>query len=497
MAEKIAEYFGALGFQVNDKGLKEFIKKLEDVADKMKGLTKASAGTSPLAKVAQGMQDIGAKAKVAADAVDKASEKIVKSNKKITQSQIKEQQKLDAALRRGNASNPLTEVQQKMRVITAKRSAAQAAGNTAEQARLDAWFAQAQRKEQALMKSSAAAYRRSSALGNSTVGRAVMGANKNVASRQAADAAELARYEAWFGKAESRDASLGIAGGKVYGRSRTAGNRTVAQVRADILAAKALRDSKSKAQGLQDERELVRQQRRKQRMDSEEERRFQNRISRTYSPLTSKLIRQQADYTKVQERYNTALAAGNKLEAERYKYAMKSLRSNIKDINRERIERRLGWFGKSMGYGRSKGGRGALALLQPSLGMVAAGGAAGAGYFMTDAFRQMMDIQSYNQQFQALYGSESSGKAGLRSYIDYSNKMGVGASKNVQEYLRFMFASKDTVGLDKGRKIYESFSVLAKTRGVKGDAYNRSLTALSQILSKGSMQSEEVDFSLL
>lgn len=253
------------------------------------------------------------------------------------------------------------------------------------------------------------------------------------------------------------------------------------QTRTQLIA---MRDfAERRATALQ-EREVARAQRRAAAGSKEEERRFQNRVSRTYSPTTSKLMRQQADLAKVQERYNTALSAGNKLEAERYKHAMKYLRLNIRDLNRERREQNLGWFGKTgraFGYGR--GMKGGLALLQPSLGMVAAGGAAGAGYFLTDAFRQTMDIQSYKQQFQALYGTEASGKAGLQSYLDYSNKMGTNASKNMQEYLRFMFASKDTVGLETGRGIYESFSVLAKTRGVKGDAYSRSLTSLSQMLS--------------
>lgn len=490
MAEKIADYFGQLGFRVDDKGLKEFVAKLDALAKQMKGLTKAAGTTNAIQKVADGMKSIGDKAKVAGDAVDKAADKMVRANKKVTQAQIKEQQKLDKALSRGNASNPLTELQNRIKANTAKRAGMQGGASAAEQARLDAWFAAAAKKEQALMRSSSAAYRRSSLLGSRQVAGIVGGANRSVAARSAADAAELARYEAWFGKAESRDAALGIAGGKDYRRSVNAGQANIRSVMADIRAAKVQRE---KASAVRVDRDALRVQRRAETAAREDERRFQNRVSRTYSPTTSKLMRQQADFTKVQERYNTAVATGNKLEAERYRHAMKYLRSNIRDLNRERFEKNLGVFGRAgraMGYGR--GATGALAMLQPSLGMVAAGGAAGAGYFLTDAFRQTMDIQSYKQQFQALYGTEDSGKAGMQSYLDYSNKMGTNASKNMQEYLRFMFASKDTVGLDTGRGIYESFSVLAKTRGVKGDAYSRSLTSLSQMLSKGGLMSEEV-----
>ncbi len=484
MAEKIAEYFGQLKFIVDDKGLREFVKKLEDVAKQMKDLTKASGGVSSIRKVADGMQAIGTSAKTAASEVDKAASKITNATKKVTQTQIREQQKLDAALRRGNAKNPLIEIQNKIKAQTAKRAAMSGSASSAEQARLDAWFAAAARKEQALMKSSSAAYRRASALGSRQVGGIVANAQRSVAARSKADAAELARYEAWFGKAESRDERLGIASGKDFRRSQAAGSRSVAAVLADVQAAKQMKEKRARVSSTQAMREEMRLRRRAETAAREDERRFQNRVSRTYSPTTSKLMRQQADLAKVQERYNTALSSGNKLEAERYRHAMKYLRLNIRDLNRERREQNLGWFGKTgraFGYGR--GMKGGLAMLQPSLGMVAAGGAAGAGYFLTDAFRQTMDIQSYKQQFQALYGTEASGKAGLQSYLDYSNKMGTNASKNMQEYLRFMFASKDTVGLETGRGIYESFSVLAKTRGVKGDAYSRSLTSLSQMLS--------------
>lgn len=489
MAEKIADYFGQLKFIVDDKPLRNFMESIDLLAGKIKGLNKKGFD-NPLSRMAKDM-------KVAAIAFSDSAAKIEAAVSKLSSAGNKLKpaggggkgrsggsagyDKWNQKVLGGGRNDPLAELQNRIKANTAKRAALQGNESVAEQARLDAWFAAAAKKEQALMRSSSAAYRRSSLLGSKQVAGIVGGANRSVAARSTADAAELARYEAWFGKAESRDAALGIAGGKDYRRSVNAGQANIRGVMADIRAAKAQRE---KASAVRVDRDALRAQRRAETASREDERRFQNRVSRTYSPTTSKLMRQQADFTKVQERYNTAVATGNKLEAERYRHAMKYLRSNIRDLNRERFEKNLGVFGRAgraMGYGR--GATGALAMLQPSLGMVAAGGAAGAGYFLTDAFRQTMDIQSYKQQFQALYGTEAAGKGGLQSYLDYSNKMGTNASKNMQEYLRFMFASKDTVGLDTGRGIYESFSVLAKTRGVKGDAYSRSLTSLSQMLS--------------
>lgn len=472
MAEKIADYFGQLGFRVDDKGLKEFISKLDAVAKKMQGLAKVASGSSAIKRVADGMKEIGDKAKVAGDAVDKAADKMVRANKKVTQAQIKEQQKLDKALSRGNASNPLTELQNRIKANTAKRAGMQGSASAAEQARLDAWFAAAAKKEQALMRSSSAAYRRSSLLGSRQVAGIVGGANRSVAARSAADAAELARYEAWFGKAESRDASLGIAGGKDYRRSVNAGQANIRSVMADIRAAKAQRE---KASAVRVDRDALRAQRRAETASREDERRYQNRVSRTYAPKTSRLALYQSDLARTQMAYNAAMAIGDG-SAKRYGEAIKKLRREINSLNREQA---LGKFGMK-GFGKF-GGLGGF--LTPMLGMAAAGGAAGLGYGTVALNDQLVQQQSIQAQFQGLYGSKAAGAAGYQQYMDYANLRGIRGMQNAQDYLSFMYAGSSKIGAEGTNKIFQSFTELAKVRGTSGERYQRALTALGQMLS--------------
>lgn len=484
MAEKIAEYFGQLKFIVDDKGLKEFVKQLDAVAKKMQGLTKSVSGGNAIKKVAEGMQQIGEQAKVAASSVDKAATKITNATKKVTQTQIREQQKLDAALRRGNAKNPLTEIQNKIKAQTAKRAAMSGSVSAAEQARLDAWFAAAAKKEQALMKSSSAAYRRASALGSKQVGGIVANAQRNVAARSKADAAELARYEAWFGKAESRDERLGIASGKDFRRSQAAGSRSVAAVLAEVQVAKQLKEKRERVSGAQAMRENLRAQRRAETASREDERRFQNRVSRTYAPKASRMALYQADLVRTQAAYNAAMAAGG-AGAARYAEAIKKLKREIIGLKYEQSRLR-GGFGLRSGAINS--------ALTPMLGMAAAGGAAGLGYVAVSMANQIMQQQSIKAQFQGLYGTEAAGQAGFNQYMQFANLRGIRGMQNAQDYLSFMYAGSSKIGTEGTNKIFQSFTELAKVRGTSGERYTRALTALGQMLSKGKLQAEEVDF---
>ena len=430
MAEKIADYFGQLGFRVDDKGLKEFISKLDAVAKKMQGLAKVASGSSAIKRVADGMKEIGDKAKVAGDAVDKAADKMVRANKRAAQAQIKEQQKLDKALGKGNASNPLTDLQNRIKANTAKKASLQS----------------------------------------------------KVAI--ATDMAELARYEAWFGKAENRDASLGIAGGRASRKSRLSGDKNIAAVLADVNSAKAAREKLATMQKTREDRDALRAQRRAETASREDERHYQNRVSRTYAPKTSKLALYQSDLARTQMAYNAAMAAGDG-SAKRYGEAIKKLRREINSLNREQA---LGKFGMK-GFGKF-GGLGGF--LTPMLGMAAAGGAAGLGYGTVALNDQLVQQQSVQAQFQGLYGSKAAGSAGYQQYMDYANLRGIRGMQNAQDYLSFMYAGSSKIGTEGTNKIFQSFTELAKVRGTTGERYQRALTALGQMLSKGKLQAEEV-----
>lgn len=482
MAEKIAEYFGQLKFVVDDKGLKSFVQKLEDLAKQMKDITKTAGGGSTVKAVASGMEEIGKKAKSAAKNVEQSTTKIVESTKKLTRAQIREKEKLDKALSKPSSKNPLTEIQQKIKVKTQQRASKQGQESEAERKRLDAWFEAAARKEQALMKSSSAAYRRASALGSRQVGGIVANAQRNVAARSKADAAELARYEAWFGKAESRDERLGIASGKDFRRSQAAGSRSVAAVLADVQAAKQLREKRERADGAREMRDNLRAQRRAETASREDERRFQNRVSRTYAPKASRMALYQADLVRTQAAYNAAMAAGGQ-GAARYAEAIKKLKREIIGLKYEQSRLR-GGFGLRSGAINS--------ALTPMLGMAAAGGAAGLGYGAVAITDQLVKQQNISAQFQGLYGSEAAGQAGYGRFKEYANMRGVRQAQIAQDYLGFMYSAKTNIGLEGANKIFENFTDLARVRGTSGERYQRALAALSQMTSKNRIYSEEL-----
>lgn len=428
MAEKIAEYFGQLKFVVDDKGLKEFVKQLDAVAKKMQGLTKSVSGGNAIKKVAEGMQQIGEQAKVAASSVDKAATKITNATKRATQAQIREQQKLDKALSRGNAANPLTELQNRVKAATAKKASLQAS------------------------------------------------------AMKASEAAELARYEAWFGKAERRDEKLGIASGKDFRRSQAAGQRAVSSVTAEIQAAKQAKERRSRLDSAKEMRDNLRAQRRAETASREDERRFQNRVSRTYAPKASRMALYQADLVRTQAAYNAAMAAGG-VGAARYAEAIKKLKREIIGLKYEQSRLR-GGFGLRSGAINS--------ALTPMLGMAAAGGAAGLGYGAVAITDQLVKQQNISAQFQGLYGSEAAGQAGYSRFKEYANMRGVRQSQIAQDYLGFMYSAKTNIGLEGANKIFENFTDLARVRGTSGERYQRALASLSQMTSKNRIYSEEL-----
>lgn len=419
MAEKIAEYFGQIKFIVDDKGLKEFVKQLDAVAKKMQGLTKSVSGGNAIKKVAEGMQQIGEQAKVAASSVDKAATKITNATKRATQAQIREQQKLDKALSRGNAANPLTELQNRVKAATAKKASLQAS------------------------------------------------------AMKASEAAELARYEAWFGKAERRDEKLGIAGGKEFRRSQTAGQRAISSVTTEIQAAKQAKERRNRLDSAREMRDNLRAQRRAETASREDERRFQNRVSRTYAPKASRMDLYTKDLARAQASYNAAMAAGG-AGAARYAEAIKKLKREIIGLKYEQSRLR-GGFGLRSGAINS--------ALTPMLGMAAAGGAAGLGYGAVSMANQIMQQQSIKAQFQGLYGTEAAGQAGFNQYMQFANLRGIRGMQNAQDYLSFMYAGSSKIGAEGTNKIFQSFTELAKVRGTSGERYTRALTALGQMLS--------------
>jgi tape measure domain-containing protein len=367
MAEKIADYFGSLGFQVNDKGLKEFIKQLDNVAKKMQAVTKLAVASSGASGMSLGMQKLATDAKKAADGVEKATTRITRSQAKL-----------------------------------------------------------------------------------------------GLVGKKAAD--------------------IPATGSLASFRSRVL---LLNQQAKEDSTAKATLDRLTKMKDMAEQRDALRLQRRQERMTSEDERRYQNRVSRTYAPKTSRLDLYQKDLARTQMMYNAALAAGDG-SAKRYAEAIKKLRGEITSLNRQTMFGKMGL----KGFGGGLGGLGSA--LVPMLGMAAAGGAAGLGYSAVALNQQLVEKQNINAQFEGLYGGAAQGKAGYGRFKDYANQRGVRAGDVAQDYLGFMYSAKTNLGLEGGEKIFQQFTDFARVRGTSGERYKRALAALSQMVSKNRIYSEEL-----
>lgn len=242
------------------------------------------------------------------------------------------------------------------------------------------------------------------------------------------------------------------------------------QNRAQLIA---MRDYAARMNSARDARDNLRAQRRAETASREDERRFQNRVSRTYAPKASRMALYQADLVRTQAAYNAAMAAGG-AGAARYAEAIKKLKREIIGLKYEQSRLR-GGFGLRSGAINS--------ALTPMLGMAAAGGAAGLGYGAVSMANQIMQQQSIKAQFQGLYGTEAAGQAGFNQYMQFANLRGIRGMQNAQDYLSFMYAGSSKIGTEGTNKIFQSFTELAKVRGTSGERYTRALTALGQMLS--------------
>lgn len=207
------------------------------------------------------------------------------------------------------------------------------------------------------------------------------------------------------------------------------------QNRAQLIA---MRDYAARMNSARDARDNLRAQRRAETASREDERRFQNRVSRTYAPKASRMALYQADLVRTQAAYNAAMAAGG-VGAARYAEAIKKLKREIIGLKYEQSRLR-GGFGLRSGAINS--------ALTPMLGMAAAGGAAGFGYGAVSMANQIMQQQSIKAQSQGLYGTEAAGQAGFNQYMQFANLRGIRGMQNAQDYLSFMYAGSSKIGAE-------------------------------------------------
>lgn len=93
----------------------------------------------------------------------------------------------------------------------------------------------------------------------------------------------------------------------------------------------------------------------------------------------------------------------------------------------------------------------------------------------------------------ALTGSAGGGRAEYQYVKDFSNKYGLKASETADGYKRILASSVGSTLEGKGaRNVFEGVSLYGKTLGLGNEEMSRASTAISQMISKGKISSEEL-----
>lgn len=139
-----------------------------------------------------------------------------------------------------------------------------------------------------------------------------------------------------------------------------------------------------------------------------------------------------------------------------------------------------GMFGGLMGGGAATFARG----IMPGLG---------AGWAVLHATQNARKTIATENALAALTGGQGSGAAEFQYVKDFSNTYGLKASESADAYKRILASSVGTKLQGAGaRSIFEGTSLYGKTLGLSNENMARASTAISQMISKGKISSEEL-----
>lgn len=116
------------------------------------------------------------------------------------------------------------------------------------------------------------------------------------------------------------------------------------------------------------------------------------------------------------------------------------------------------------------------------------------------AFSVVSNVANTGMQLESLKAGMkvfAGGDAGVRSEFDYivkqSERMGVNFEAAASQYTKFSIVSRNKLDVGKRKELFESMSEYATVLQVDPEQYKRAFTAINQMMSKGSIQSEELD----
>lgn len=107
------------------------------------------------------------------------------------------------------------------------------------------------------------------------------------------------------------------------------------------------------------------------------------------------------------------------------------------------------------------------------------------------------EVMATENALAAITGSQAQGKAELEYTKEFSKKYGLDWKTQMQGY-KGILASTEGSGVDKAgaRQIFEGASLYGAALGIDAEKMKRGMTALTQMMSKGKVMSEELELRL-
>lgn len=117
----------------------------------------------------------------------------------------------------------------------------------------------------------------------------------------------------------------------------------------------------------------------------------------------------------------------------------------------------------------------------------------GAGWAVAHATTRAREMLANEAALGALTGSQAAGAAEYNYLQNFSDKYGLRATETIGGYKRILASSVGTSLEGKGAKdIFEGTALYGKTLGLTDENMSRATTAISQMISKGKISSEEL-----
>ena len=97
-----------------------------------------------------------------------------------------------------------------------------------------------------------------------------------------------------------------------------------------------------------------------------------------------------------------------------------------------------------------------------------------------------------------VFAKDEAGVADHMKFIaDEADRLGVNLMTATKEFTKFAISTKNKVGQDSARQIFSGVSEYASVLQADQQQFERAFRSINQMLSKGNLMAEEVNFSLL